>query len=140
MVISKILCFGRLWSPFLFGKCINIIHFCLQKITFKIKMNMIKIDLNTPVWQLTAGDFLDLLERGSKPVTVIDTTKDDRHFVYGLAGIAELFGCSKTTANRLKQSGKIDKAIYQIGNKIIVDADKALKLIAYSKTSNSKRL
>jgi hypothetical protein len=40
----------------------------------------------------------------------------------------DLFGCSKTTASRIKQSGKIDSAIAQIGNKIIVDADKAIEL------------
>ena len=32
------------------------------------------------------------------------------------------------TANRIKQSGKIDKAIIQIGRKIIVDAELALEL------------
>jgi hypothetical protein len=32
------------------------------------------------------------------------------------------------TANRIKQSGKIDKAITQIGRKIIVDAELALEL------------
>ena len=45
-----------------------------------------------------------------------------------MAGIARLFGCSIPTANRIKQSGKIDKAITQIGRKIIVDADLALEL------------
>ena len=45
-----------------------------------------------------------------------------------MAGIARLFGCSIPTANRIKQSGKIDKAITQIGRKIILDADLALEL------------
>ena len=39
-----------------------------------------------------------------------------------------LFGCSLPTANRIKQSGKIDRAITQVGRKIIVDADLALEL------------
>ncbi|KAA6317542.1 hypothetical protein EZS27_032319, partial [termite gut metagenome] len=46
----------------------------------------------------------------------------------GISGIARLFGCSIPTANRIKQSGKIDKAITQIGRKIIVEADLALEL------------
>ncbi|KAA6303178.1 MAG: hypothetical protein EZS26_000781 [Candidatus Ordinivivax streblomastigis] len=102
----------------------------------------LNFDLNTPIWQLTAGDLLDLLERGNKPVTVIDTTKDDRHFVYGLAGLADLFGCSKTTASRIKQSGRITKAVSQLGNKIVVDADKALELAGTvnGKHSKNKRL
>lgn len=48
--------------------------------------------------------------------------------MYGLAGIARLFGCSLPTANRIKQSGKIDRAITQIGRKIIIDAELALEL------------
>jgi hypothetical protein len=100
-------------------------------------MKEININLELPLWQLTAGQLLDLIAYGTQTkisiedpiVKVIDTTKDNRNFVYGLSGIAQLFGCSKTSANRIKQSGKIDKAIYQYGNKIIVDADKALSLI-----------
>jgi hypothetical protein len=96
-------------------------------------------DLNTPLWQLTVGDLLDLLERGNKPQVLIDTTGKDKHFVYGLAGIAELFGCSKTTAQRIKNSGKIDKAIAQIGNKITVDADKALELAGTVNGKHTKK-
>jgi hypothetical protein len=54
--------------------------------------------------------------------------KEESHFVYGLSGLARLFGCSLPTANRIKQSGKIDQAITQVGQKIIVDADLALEL------------
>ena len=45
--------------------------------------------------------------------------------------IARLFGCSMPTANRIKKSGKIDRAITQIGRKIIVDADMALELAGH---------
>ena len=47
---------------------------------------------------------------------------------YGIEGIAQVFGCSVPTANRIKRSGIIDAAITQIGRKIIVDADMALSL------------
>jgi hypothetical protein len=47
---------------------------------------------------------------------------------YGIEGIARVFGCSVPTANRIKKSGIIDKAITQIGRKIVVDADLALAL------------
>ena len=53
-----------------------------------------------------------------QPQPVTDT---ERKYVYGILGIAKLFGCSLPTANRIKKSGKIDKAITQIGRKIIVD-------------------
>ena len=52
-----------------------------------------------------------------------------KRLVYGIAGIAQLFNCSMTTANRIKSSGKIDRAISQCGRMITVDADLALELI-----------
>lgn len=54
--------------------------------------------------------------------------KNEKRYVYGIRGIAQLFNCSMPTANRIKASGKIDGAITQIGRKIIVDADLALEL------------
>ena len=51
-----------------------------------------------------------------------------KRYVYGLAGIARLFGCSLPTANRIKQGGKINRAITQVGCKIIVEAELALEL------------
>ena len=48
--------------------------------------------------------------------------------VWQMTGEELLFGCSLHTANRIKQSGKIDRAITQIGRKIIIDAELALEL------------
>lgn len=56
-----------------------------------------------------------------------------KRYVYGIAGIANLFGCSEATANRIKASGEIDDAISQIGGIIVVDADYALDLLRVSK-------
>ena len=78
--------------------------------------------LSKPVWQMTGEEFI-LLNRHAA-----DTEKK---YVYGIGGIARLFGCSMPTANRIKKSGKIDRAITQIGRKIIVDADMALELAGH---------
>ena len=85
------------------------------------------VDKETPIWQLTVGEFIQLQEEVIRPQTVI--AQPEKKYVYGIAGIAELFGCSKTTANAIKQSGKIDKAVIQIGRKITVDAELALSLV-----------
>ena len=45
---------------------------------------------------------------------------------------ASLFGCSKSTAQRIKKSGIIDEAITQVNRKILVDADLALQLVKES--------
>lgn len=45
----------------------------------------------------------------------------------GVAGIATIFQCSRSKAQRLKNSGKLDKAIIKIGSRaFIVDKDKAI--------------
>ena len=87
--------------------------------------------LGKPVWQMTGEELLFLARhdyQSNNTNTVTTATKEQKHFVYGISGIAHLFGCSLPTANRIKKSGKIDRAITQIGRKIIVDADLALEL------------
>ena len=78
----------------------------------------------TRIIDLTVGELRTLLRAESPKVE----EKSEKRMVYGLAGIAELFGCSTSTAQRIKNSGKIKKAITQVGRKIVVDADLALKL------------
>ncbi len=58
-----------------------------------------------------------------------------KEYVYGIKGIAQLFGCSTATAQRIKSSGEIDGALIQRNRRIIVDVEKALMLFndPYSK-------
>ena len=95
--------------------------------------------LSKPVWQMTGEEFIFLSKHASRqtetqPQPVTDT---ERKYVYGILGIAKLLGCSLPTANRIKKSGKIDKAITQIGRKIIVNVELALEL-AGKKTGGRK--
>lgn len=62
-----------------------------------------------------------------------DEMPKSKHVAYGIKGIAETFGCSIPTANRIKRSGIIDDAISQVGRKIVIDTDLALRLVADSK-------
>ena len=96
--------------------------------------------LSKPVWQMTGEEFIFLNRHalqgsGTKPAQ--PAADKEKKYVYGILGIAKLFGCSLPTANRIKKSGKIDKAITQIGRKIIVDAELALEL-AGKKTGGRK--
>ena len=95
--------------------------------------------LSKPLWQMTGEEFIFLSKHASRqtetqPQPVTDT---ERKYVYGILGIAKLFGCSLPTANRIKKSGKIDKAITQIGRKIIVNVELTLEL-AGKKTGGRK--
>lgn len=85
--------------------------------------------LNKPLFSLTVGEFLELQKRAEQPV-VLDFTGKPEKYVYGIAGIAKLFGCSMRTASKIKSSGKIDKAVQQLGRKIVTNAELALKLAA----------
>ena len=92
----------------------------------------LKEPLEKHVWQMTGEELLlPAQQKATQPEGAAQETssaKEERHFVYGLSGLARLFGCSLPMANRIKQSGKIDRAITQVGRKIIVDADLALEL------------
>ncbi len=109
--------------PYAQGQVINI--------KTKERMTISKL-LDKPVWQMIGEELLFLAQHGKThdegEIAVKFSAKEQKHFVYGLAGLARLFGCSLPTANRIKQSGKIDRAITQIGRKIIIDAELALEL------------
>jgi hypothetical protein len=92
----------------------------------------------TPLWQMTGEEFLFLQTNSILPnVEPSLFIQQPKKYVYGITGLATLFDCSKPTANRIKKSRKIDDAITQIGRKIIIDADLALKL-AGRKTGGKK--
>ncbi len=84
---------------------------------------------NTRVIDMTVGELLDLIkiqvdhpEEAAKPAIT-------KNYEYGIAGIARIFGCSRTTACRIKASGVIDAAIVQTGRTIVVDPELALQLM-----------
>jgi Protein of unknown function (DUF3853) len=82
------------------------------------------VDLNKPLWQLTVGEFLKLQE-ATQIVPIVENTSK---YAYGINGLAELLNCSRSTAIRIKATGKLDKAIKQVGRKIIIDSELAIKL------------
>ena len=95
---------------------------------------MDNIDLNKPLFQCTLGDLRAMLSDLAMNQQLESSPKDGiKHYVYGLSGIAKLFGCSISTAQRIKSSGEIDDAISQVGGVVVVDAEYALDLLRVSK-------
>lgn len=88
---------------------------------------MMEITSDTRIIDLTVGQLMDLFAKAQAPVTQAQP-KEEKRLVYGISGIAQIFNCSMTTANRIKASGRIDDAITQHGRIIVVDANKALQL------------
>lgn len=86
------------------------------------------ITSDTRIIDLTVGQLMELLDKKQAPAEIKEEREKAKRLVYGISGIAQLFNCSMTTANRIKASGRIDAAITQYGRIIVVDADKALVL------------
>lgn len=86
-----------------------------------------EITSDTRIIDLTVGQLMDLFAKAQAPTTQAQP-KEEKRLVYGISGIAQIFNCSMTTANRIKASGRINDAITQHGRIIVVDANKALQL------------
>ena len=80
-------------------------------------------ELDVKLSELTVGDLLRIIGETTSGKAVKSTT-----IVYGLQGIADIFGVSVSQAKRIKASGIIDDAISQHGRTIVTDADRALLL------------
>ena len=79
---------------------------------------MKNIDPKTPIWKLTVEEFIDVsnqIHRESK-------------YTFGLQGLADLLGCSVSTASKIKSSGMLKDAIFQRKHLIVINKEKALKL------------
>ncbi len=102
---------------------------------------MKKINPDTRIIDLTLGDFLAAVEDRVKEVLAGKPQADEKkkRYVYGLKGLAQLFGCSKTTSSRIKTSGKIDRAITQVGALLIIEADLALELAGKQETTKPNK-
>jgi len=99
-----------------------------------IKQAMNK-DLNTPVWQLTAGELIDFIAchfKQEQPKEQEQTTHGWKieDCVYGVAGVSKLLGCSRTMVYEYRKQGWLEPAIRQFSNgrKIVCNAPLALEL------------
>lgn len=91
--------------------------------------------LKLPLWQYTGEQLLELLNsRAESPQkNEQPETGKERKYLYGIDGICQLLGCSKSTASRVKSRGYLKDAITQIGRKIIIDVELAMEYIRIAK-------
>ena len=102
---------------------------------------------DTPIIQATVGDLAKAIVhavgigiRHDESCVSDDPKKNvNKHYVYGLKGLAELLGCSYPTASRLKSAGMFDGAISQVNNIIVADADMILDLYKSKKKIQRKK-
>lgn len=81
------------------------------------------MDTRTYIADLTVGELQQLIRS-----TVVDALQQQPQWVVGMEGLCEIFGCSRSTAKRIKASGSIKDAIKQQGRTFVVNAPLALQL------------
>ena len=78
---------------------------------------MIHVLLKKPVWQMNGEELLELQRLAASDLK------------FGLRGLCELLGCSRTTANKIKHDPRLRGCYSQAGKKIVFDAEKVLKAL-----------
>lgn len=104
-------------------------RFCRPRVitTKTMEMNVDELKLK-PVAMMT-GEELGIIVDSRMAVWAAEIAGlSQRRVYYGIEGIAQIFGCSVPTANRIKKSGVIDDAITQIDRQIVIDGNLALEL------------
>ena len=81
-----------------------------------------------PVAMMTGEELSFLIDSRMATWAAEIASLSQRRIYYGIEGIAQIFGCSVPTANRIKKSGVIDDAIIQIDRQIVIDGNLALEL------------
>lgn len=84
---------------------------------------------DTRIIDLTVAQLAEVIDKAVEESLRRRTTQETQsRFVYGIKGIAEIFGVSERQARYIKSSGVISKAIRQQGRTIVTDVGMALQL------------
>lgn len=88
------------------------------------------IHQDTRIIDLTVAQLAEVIDKAVEESLTRRSRPTDNtpRFVYGIKGIAGIFGVSERQARYIKSSGVISKAIRQQGRTIITDAPLALEL------------
>ncbi len=91
-----------------------------------------------PVAMMTGEELSVLIDSRMATWATEIASLSQRRIYYGIEGIAQIFGCSVPTTNRIKKSGMIDDAITQIDRQIVIDDNLALELAKKADTIKVK--
>lgn len=84
---------------------------------------------DTRIIDLTVAQLAEVIDRAvEESLKRRQQQNTQRRLVYGIKGIAQIFGVSERQARYIKSSGVINKAIRQQGRTIVTDAELALQL------------
>ena len=85
---------------------------------------------NTRIIDLTVAQLAEVIDKAVEESLTRRQQSEPAQprLVYGIKGIAQIFGVSERQARYIKSSGTINKAIKQQGRTIVTDAALALQL------------
>lgn len=72
------------------------------------------MDLNTKIADLTIGQLLEIMKMQTVP-------QQADEYLYSISELADYLHCSKATAQKIKSSGQINKAVSQTGRKFRIN-------------------
>ncbi|MGL5262611.1 MAG: DUF3853 family protein [Bacteroides sp.] len=101
-------------------------------------MEAISIDLDRPLWQLTAREFLEL-NKQSAPLIVEQRTQKKQQIITGVPALSKELNVSETTLHEWKAKGYLDGSFSQIDRTILFDLDKVLECIKHKPNRKPKR-
>ena len=86
-----------------------------------------------PLISLTAEEnsavLVDAFLQAHKIANQAENKANEQKLIYGLPGLSQLLKCSHVTAQRIKNSGKLNGCYSQVGRKIVFDEAKVLKAL-----------
>lgn len=93
--------------------------------------SILEVDLTKPIILLTGEELIAILTEG---YPIQSAAANQKHYCYGIDGLAKLLGCSKPTAQRIRCSGVIDEATIENGRTMVFDSDMVMNIL---RTTNS---
>lgn len=101
-------------------------------------MNNPNYDNDTPLWQLTLGEFIECMKKQLPSPKEVVIPKQEKYSIRGLKGLAKLLGVSYSQAWRIKNSNDFSQAYIQRGRVILFNKEKVLELFENRKFNNKK--
>lgn len=83
------------------------------------------MDSNTPLWQLTVGEFKQL----TRDIITSFNEKKEQDIVIGNSELARRLGLACGTVQNYKRNGYLEGTYKQMGRKVIYDFEKVTEVI-----------
>lgn len=85
--------------------------------------------LDKPIFQMTGGEFMQLLKQSQPEPATEKQDFTNNEFVAGISGLARFLGCGRTKASEYRASRILEDATYQVGSKLFFHKEKVKEIL-----------